>query len=212
MYYNSSMRTVKELANVYQGVSRAKHGVGARSGEWMLRIVESGDVRDDGWLDLDGLNELGFVHDVRTERHLLRPFDLLVTARTASTQVALVPPEVSRTVAGVTLLVVRAKQPESGMGHWLWYCLTSSIGRTQLAKRMTVSATLKSLSAKNLGEIQVPVPSPRDLDAVARLVEASEEAYESAIEVARLRREALRDAVIQELAHGAVPETLGRSL
>ena len=66
----------------------------------MLRIVESGDIRDDGWLDLDGLNELGLIHGVRTERHLLRPFDLLVTARTASTQVALVPPEVSRTVAG----------------------------------------------------------------------------------------------------------------
>ena len=75
-----------------------------------------------------------------------------------------------------------------------------------------MSATLRSLSAKNLGEVQVPVPSPRDLDVVARLVEASEEAYESAIEAARLRRGALRDAVIHELAHGAVPATLGRSL
>ena len=212
MCYNLLMHAVEELADVYQGVARAGHGVGARRGEWMLRIVESGDVRDDGWLDLDDLNELGLVHGVRTERHLLRPFDLLVTARTASIQVALVPPEVSRTVAGVTLLVVRAKRPESGMGHWLWYCLTSSLGRTQLAKRMTVSATLRSLSAKNLGEVQVPVPSPRDLDVVARLVEASEEAYESAIEAARLRRGALRDAVIHELAHGAVPATLGRSL
>ena len=212
MRYNLLMHTVQDLADVYQGVARAGHGVGAHRGEWMLRIVESGDVRDHGWLDLDGLNELGLIHGVRTERHLLRPFDLLVTARTASIQIALVPPEVSRTVAGVTLLVVRAKRPESGMGHWLWYCLTSSLGRMQLAKRMTVSATLKSLSAKNLGEVQVPVPSPRDLDAVARLVEASEEAYESAIEAARLRREALRDAVIHELAHGAVHATLGGSL
>ncbi len=206
------MHTVKELANVFQGIARAGHGVGARSGEWMLRIVESGDVRDDGWLDLTGLNEIGLIQDVRIERHLLRPFDLLVTARTASTQVALVPPEVSRTVAGVTLLVVRAKQPEFGMGHWLWYCLTSSLGRTQIAKQMTTSATLKSLSAKNLGEVKVPVPSPRDLDAAARLVEASEEAYESTIEAARLRREVLRDAVIHELAHGDASATLERSL
>ena len=205
------MHTLKELANVYQGIARAGHGVGAHSGEWMLRIVESGDVRD-GWLDLTGLNEIGLIQDVRIERHLLRPFDLLVTARTASTQVALVPPEVSRTVAGVTLLVVRAKQPEFGMGHWLWYCLTSSLGRTQIAKQMTMSASLKSLSAKNLGEVKVPVPSPRDLDAAARLVEASEEAYESTIEAARLRREALRDAVIHELAHGDASATLERSL
>ena len=203
---------IADIADVYQGIVRAGRGAGARRGEWMLRVVESGDVRGDGWLNLDSLREISVFQGARTERHLLRPFDLLVTARTASTQVALVPPEVSRTVAGVTLLVVRAKRPESGMGHWLWFCLTSSLGRTQLAKRMTVSATFKSLSAKNLGEVQVPVPSPRDLDAVARLVEASEEAYESAIEAARLRREVLRDAVMHELAHGAVPATLGRSL
>ena len=201
------MQSVAELADVYQGLARAGHGIGVRRGRWMLRIVESSDVRDDGWLDIDGLREVGLVHDVRTERHLLRPFDVLVTARTGSVQIALVPPEVSRTVAGVTLLVVRAKQPESGIGHWLWYCLTSSNGRAQLAKRMTVSATLKSLSARNLGEVQVPMPSPRDLDTVARLVEASEAAYASAVEAARLRREMLRDSVVHEIGRRAVPAT-----
>ena len=201
------MISIAELANVHQGLSRAGHGAGARHGQWMLRIVESSDVRDDGWLDIDGLREVGLVYGVRTERHLLRPFDLLVTARTGSVQIALVPPDVSRTIAGVTLLVVRAKHPESGMGHWLWYYLTSSNGRAQLAKRMTASATFKSLSAKNLGEVQVPVPSPRDLDTVARLVEASEAAYASAVEAARLRRETLRDSVIDEIGRRSVPTT-----
>ena len=98
------------------------------------------------------------------------------------------------------MLVVRPKAPESGMGHWLWYFLTSAHGRAQLAKRITVSSTLKSLSARNLGEVEVPVPSPRDLDTVARLVEASESAYTSAVEAARLRRDALRDSLIQEIA------------
>ena len=200
------MESIAELASVYQGLSRAGHGAGARRGQWMLRIVESSDVRDDGWLDMNGLREVGLVHSIHTEeRHLLRPFDLLVTARTGFVQIALVPPDVSRTVAGVTLLVVRAKQPESGMAHWLWYYLTSSIGRIQLARRMTASATLKSLSARNLGEVQVPVPSPRDLDTVARLVEASEAAYASAVEAARLRRETLRDSVIDEISRRTVP-------
>lgn len=199
------MKSIAEVANVHQGLSRAGHGAGVRRGQWTLRIVESSDVRDGGWLDMNGLREVGFVQGVRTERHLLRPFDLLVTARTGSVQIAIVPPEVSRTVAGVTLLVVRAKQPESGMAHWLWYYLTSSIGRMQLARRMTASATLKSLSARNLGEVQVPVPSTRDLDAVARLVEASEAAYASAVEAARLRRETLRDSVIDEISRRTVP-------
>ena len=60
--------------------------------------------------------------------------------------------DVSRTVAGITLLVIRAKKPETGMGHWLWYFFASAHGRAQLSNRMTVSATLKSLSA-NLREV-----------------------------------------------------------
>ena len=165
----------------------------------MLRIVESSDLRDDGWLDLDGLREVGVVQGVRTERHLLRPFDVLVTARSGSVQIALVPPDVSRTVAGITLLVVRPKAPESGMGHWLWYFLASAEGRAQLAKRMTVTSTLKSLSARSLSEIEVPVPPARVLDVVASIVEASEAAYTESMEAARLRRETLRDAVIHEI-------------
>ena len=167
----------------------------------MLRIVESSNLQDDGWLDLRGLQEIGVREGVRTERHLLRPFDVLVTARSGSVQVAIVPPNVSRTVAGVTLLVVRPENPELGMGHWLWYFLTSAHGRAQIARRMTVTATLKSLSARSLGEINVPVPPARDLDFVARLVEASESAYAQSIKAARLRREVLRDAMIEQLSH-----------
>ena len=197
------MAIIAVFADVYQGLARAGRGAGARPGDWMLRIVESGDVRDDGWLRLDSLREVGILQSVRTERHLLRPFDVLVTARAGAVQVALVPPDVSRTVAGVTLLVARAKEPDSGMGHWLWYFLSSAHGRAQLAKRLTVSATVTSLAARSLGEIEIPVPSPRKLDMVARLVEASEAAYASAVEAARLRREALRDTLIEELGRKA---------
>ena len=112
---------------------------------------------------------------------------------------ALVPPDVHRTVAGITLLVVRPKRPESGMGHWLWYFLSSSHGKAQLARRMNVTSTITSLSAKNLGEVQIPVPSDRDLDAIAQLVEASEAAYTSTVEAARLRRETLRDSIINHI-------------
>ena len=77
----------------------------------------------------------------------------------------------------------------------------------QIAKRLTVNATITSLSATSLGEVEVPVPSDRELDVVARLVEASEAAYASAIEAARLRREILRDALIAELGHEAAPAT-----
>ena len=167
----------------------------------MLRLVESGDIAEDGWLELGALREVGVVQGVRTERHLLRPYDVLVTARSGSIHVALVPPEVSRTVAGVTLLVVRPREPGTGMGHWLWYFLTSAYGRAQIEKRLTVSSTVTSLSARSLGEVEVPVPSQRELDMVARLVEASESAYNSAVEAARLRREVIRDSLIQRIGY-----------
>ena len=43
------------------------------------------------------------------------------------------------------------------------------------------------------------MPSRRQLDQVNRLVEASEEAYASAVQAARLRRETIRDSVIHEI-------------
>ena len=97
------------------------------------------------------------------------------------------------------MLVVRPRNPESGTGHWLWYSLSSTHGKSQIAKRQTVNATVISLSAANLREIKVPHPSPRELNHIARLVEASETAYETAIEAARLRRSVLRDAIISQI-------------
>ena len=107
---------ITNFAEVNQGLARVGRGAGARPGNWRLRMVESGDIREDGWLDLNGLREVGVVQSHRTERHLLRPYDVLVTARASSVQVALVPPKVSRTVAGITLLVVRPKAPDFGHG------------------------------------------------------------------------------------------------
>ena len=169
----------------------------------MLRIAEGGDIGGEGWLEIEDLKEVGVVQSLRTERHLLRPFDVLVTARTGRTQVALVPPNVSRTVAGVTLLVARPRQPESGMGHWLYYFLASAYGQVQLAKRMAVNATSLSLSAKSLGEIEVPMPSVPKLNLMARLIESSEAAYDSEVRAAWLRREVLRNAIVQDTLRDA---------
>ena len=152
-------------------------------------------------LDLKRLRKVGVVQSNRTEQHLLQPYDVLVTARAGSVQVALVPPEVSRTVAGITLLLVQPKNPESGMGHWLWYFLSSTHGKSQIYKRLTINATVTSLSAANLSQIMIPLPSLHQLDQVARLVEASEVAYETAIEAARLRRSVLRNAIISQIGH-----------
>ena len=184
---------------VYQGIALAGRGAGARRGDWELRVVDSGDLPADGWLETDGLREMGFVRSSRTERHLLRPFDVLVTSRAGSVRVALVPPGVSRTVASATLLVARSPRPETGMGHWLWYFLASSHGKAQVARRLTTGTAITFLSARNLREVEVPVPSPYELDALARIVEASEASHAATMRAARLRRDVLRDALVAEV-------------
>ena len=198
------VKHLTELAEVSQGLALSGRGAGAQAGDWRLRMVESKDVSDDR-LHRDGLREVGVVQNARTERHLLRPFDVLVTARAGAAQAALAPPRMSRTVAGVTLLVARPRSPESGMGQFLWFYLTSSDGRAQLARKTRPGLTFTSLLARDLGEMLIPVPPSRILDRVARLVGSSERAYAAAVDAARLRRATLRDALIREICHTAVP-------
>ena len=192
------MNRLTDIADVHQGLVLSGGGAGRHVGDWVLQIVESRNVRD-GRLEFDGLGEISVIRNVRTERHLLRPFDVLVTARAGRPECALVPPDVSRTVAGVTLLVVRPRHPESGAGHYLWYFLNSTYGKAQLARRMVQTTTITSLSARSLGDVEIAIPSARQLDTLAKLAEAAETAYASELEVARLRREKLRDSILNEL-------------
>ena len=116
---------------------------------------------------------------------------------------ALVPPDVSGTVPGISRLVVHPNRPKSGMGHWPLYFLTSAHGQAELAKRITVNATSFSLSATSLSEVEIPVPAPRRLALMAQLVETSEEAYSSEMRAPQLRRQVLRDAIVQDTFQAA---------
>lgn len=176
----------------------AGRGAGSRSGDWRLHVVESADIIDDR-LCTDGLREIEVQQDVRSEAHLLRPFDILVTARSQSVKVAMVPPQVTRTVAAATLLVVRVPDPGTGLAHFLWYYLTSTRGRAEVAARLTATS-LPTLSAKALGDVPFVVPPPAELRRLAGLIEASEAAYDAALEAARIRHEVLRDAIVTRIA------------
>lgn len=189
-----------ELAAISPGMARSGRGAGARPGDWTLSLVESRNLRD-GRLDLDGLRRVGVVRNAWSERHLLRPYDVLVTARAESVQVALTPPSVSRTAAGATVLVVRAKDPGSGLAHWLRLYLGSGIGRAAIRRRMTTGVATPLLTAAGLGELETPVPPPRRLRTIPALVESLEAAREAEVR-ASLGREALVDALVADLGGG----------
>jgi len=185
-------------AEIRQGMAMAGRAAGARPGDWGLHVVESADIVDDR-LCLDGLREIEVQQDVRSEAHLLRPFDILVTARSQAVKVAMVPPQVTRTVAAATLLVVRVPDPGAGLAHFLWYYLTSTRGRAEVAARLTATS-LPTLSAKALGDVPLVAPPPGELRRLVGLIEASQAAYDAALDAARIRHEVLRDAIVTGIA------------
>lgn len=195
--YHVDMK-MADIAEIRQGMAMAGRAAGARAGDWPLRIVESADVVDDR-VKLEGLREIAVRRDGRSENHLLRPFDILITARAQAVKVALVPPQVTLTVASATLLVVRTFDPGAGLAHYLWYSLSSTQGRAEIAARLTATS-LPTLSAKALGDVSVTVPPPADLRRLAVLIEASEASRDAAVEAARIRHDVLRDAIIAAIA------------
>lgn len=200
---------LSELASISQGMTTTGRGAGTRPGGWTLTIVESADVEADA-VKLTGLRTINVEQNTWTEKHLLRPYDVVVTARAQTVKVALIPPKATRTVAASTLLVVRPLVPEAGVGHYLWWYLTSRRGRAAVEARVTVGATIPSLSAAALGQVEIPMPAPRDLHLLSSFIEASERAYDAAIEAARLQRETLRDALVETISAKPVSEGLAR--
>ena len=192
------MARLAALAEIRQGMAMAGRAAGARPGDWPIRVIESADIIEDR-VDLDGLGEIKVKRDTWSERHLLRPFDILVTARSQSVKVALIPPAVSRTVASSTLLVVRAPDPGSGMAHFLSYYLTSTRGRAEVAARLTATS-LPALSAKALGDVPVMAPPATELRRLADLIETAAVARAAAFEAVRVRQDVLRDAIIAAIA------------
>lgn len=192
------MGSLSDLVEIRQGMAMAGRAAGARPGDWVIRVIESSDIVEDH-IDVDGLHETGIRRDARSEGHLLRPFDVLVTARSQSVKVALVPPEITRTVASSTLLVLRSPNPGSGLPHYLWYYLTSTRGRAELATRLTATS-LPTLSAKALGGVSLSVPPAAELRRLVDLIEAAEASRAAALEAARIRHDVVRDAIIGAIA------------
>jgi hypothetical protein len=184
-----------DVASITQGMGLSGRAAGAREGDWEVRVASIGDIQDDR-LRLDDLDLRAIARIVKTEKHLLRADDVLVTARSSAFKAALVPPAVTRTVADATVSVVRARTPD--LGPYLWWYLTSPPGREQARTRMT-GATVLALSVASLAELELPLPPPATLRQIAALIEASEQAYAAAIDAARQRRALFRDAVVGQL-------------
>lgn len=196
-----SVGMLADLATVSPGMGPIGRTPDARPGPWHLAVIDSADITDDRLpAEYSGLRAVDVVQNAWTERQLLRPFDLLITARSRRVKVAIVPADVTRTVAASTLLVVRVADASAGLAHYLWYFLTSQQGRMLVESQITQGVTIPTLSARALGSIEVPVPGATTLRAFPRFVEALTTAHDAAVDAARVRRDILREAIVGSVA------------
>lgn len=195
--------SIARLGEVTQGMATFGRGAGARSGDWRVKAVTAGDVQDDR-IDMSHIETIAIEQNRRTERHLLAPLDVVVAVRSVGPKCALVPTNIGRAVATASVAVIRPQEPE--LGAYLWYYLTSGLGRARLESAMVGSSSVKLLRASSLEALLIPLPDMREIHRVADLVEASERAYQLAIDAAIVRREGLRDAIVARIAGAAQEE------
>ena len=184
-----------DIATISPGLVTSGAGAGAREGSWVVREVSLKDIQGDRIVQHD-LDSISIEFKAATEKHLLRPFDVLLTARSTTVKAALVPPALSRAVANSTLAVVRPRDPD--LGPFLWWFFTSRYGRTQIESRM-VGSTVMLLRAGALRDVVIPLPPLQDLRLLVQLIETSERAYEAAVQAASIRHEVVRDRIIEDL-------------
>lgn len=198
-----------EIAEVRQGMSRSGRSAGARPGEVTVRLVSGNNLEDDR-IVVEGLEEIQIDVNRLTEKHLLRPGDVVVTGKSTAVKAAYVLEDIGKAVANSTMIVVRPW--EADMGLYLWWFMTSTRGREMVESLMVASATLSSLPPRALASLEVPKPLPHDLPMLGELIRESEKAYWTAKEAAALRRIAVRDYIIGRLLENAQRPAYGGEL
>jgi len=133
-------------------------------------------------------------------RHALQLGDVLVAARGSLPKVAWVTNSVGPAVATSNLLVVRAR-PGIRPGVLLAY-LRSDAGVADIRGISRSTSDQLSITARDLGDIEVPVPPAAEQASIHALVEASEIAYAAALTAAAQRRMAVQ-AIALNMLHNS---------
>lgn len=132
-----------------------------------------------------------------TPRYQVLAGDLLLSARSTSLKVAIVPPELDGAVIASTLLGVRSR-PRLAPAVLAAYLLSSE-GQAALEATCQSGSVQMNLTASALAKLEVPVPSPAEQEELVELLAASDAAYHTALAVAESRRQVVAQLVSNKL-------------
>lgn len=190
---------IGDIATVFPGVPTFGRSVVGRGGA-RIKAVTVKDISSGG-VDVEGVDELAVAHVSDVDRYLLQPGDVLLSVRGTQLKVAVAPDALAGAVATATLAVIRVL--DGGMlPEVLATYLGSPTGQAQLNARARSATGQIALTARDIRDIEVPVPP---MEAQQRIAELTREmdAYENAAnEAIQQRREALAEVTATLMGMG----------
>lgn len=184
------MVQIGEVAAVFPGVPTFGRTVVGRGGS-RVRVVSVKDIGAGG-LMAAGLEETSVEHVAEVARYVLQPGDVLISVRGTQLKVAVVPEDLAGAVATATVAVIRFR--DGGLlPEVLAAYLRSPAGQAQLSSRARSATGQIALTARDIRDIEVPVPPMAVQRRIAGLVRELD-AYEAAAsEAIQRRRETLAE-------------------
>lgn len=201
---NVTTQPLRELAReIFVGIPAPRGN--SEAGEGVAqRIINVRDLVDGRVLPGEELETVCFSARSAVERYRVCAGDVLLTSRGTQLKVALVGADAAGAVATSNLLVIRPDVQFPGALIYAFFCSPSTQAMLLCASRS--SGGLLALTARDVGEVRIPVPPAERLERLAQLVEATEVYYAAAVTAARTAREAAQGVVMAELSGSARKE------
>lgn len=133
----------------------------------------------------------------RIDRYRVQPGDVLVSSRSTTLRVGVVPPDIHSVPINSTLLGVRCS-PDL-LPELLAAYLRHPAGAAHLSAASQSGTVQMNLTASTLGNIPVPVLPIDEQHELARLLASADAAHDHAVAAAELRRQVAHDIVIASM-------------
>ncbi len=131
------------------------------------------------------------------EKYLIKTGDLLVSSRSTSLKLAIVPPSLDGSLINATVIAIRSLprlQPRLLAAY-----LSHPVGLAELEAVAQSGSLQMNLTVRALGQLLVPVPPETVQEQMVSLLEASDGAFQSALDAAQIRRQIAETVVADNL-------------
>ncbi|TPK94791.1 hypothetical protein FJ934_14355 [Mesorhizobium sp. B2-4-12] len=178
-----------DIAEVFAGVGVSREDSLERPGE-KLPVIGVRHLQDTGVAPTAELELVGFASPTRALANVVKMNDVLLTGRGTVLKVGLVGPETDGAIASGNIIVIR---PGAGVvGGALFALLSSDAYRPKIEVLRRGATTLLSLSAKDIKNLEVSLPTLDEQRRIAAFAIEAQVAYRTAIEAAEIRRSLAR--------------------